>query len=490
MIVGHEELQQQQQQHHLGLALQQVGPMGLGGQRIMSMAGQHLASGGGLSGLPPSHLDSSGIHHHAIGAQPTRSQGLTPMAHFSGMTGQSMVMGLGAGGHLPQVTSGGPGMVMYPAVSVGTSGRMVPSSQVGHGHPVGMVGPWQPPAGWPEHPISPWQHTSMPQAQGPQQQQQQLQHLISPQGQGIYQAYPSSLDHEDCKGGLSSSVGLSQQAMLGHPPCTSRHDYFSPVGLALGQHQQTLPLAFGMGDHSPATSLLNGRQPKHEDGHEGESRAEKAQREQEPKQEQQGSAQSAGELKSNTGGNGGREVNGGGEDSSNRDGVNSPSNLSARMDGPVRGSPRGSSITNAATATAYPAHLAGTGMAIMRTGMATDGDVNGTSAPCSSLSAVPSSSPSSRSKSGSGGGGMEPDGSGSSSAPRREEEPVKSPHPQGTSPTTESSRNGSMGGGRCAQLEDEKARRWGETYGANTVGAGRAVIVGGGGRGGSNERID
>ncbi|CAM9587322.1 unnamed protein product, partial [Laminaria digitata] len=179
MLMGHtahDELQQQQQQH-LGMALQQVGPMGLTAQRLVGVGAPHLLGGGGAPAVGSGHLDTGGMHQHAISAQAARTQGM-PAMPFPGLTGQNMVMSLPGGGHPQQAAAGAPGMMMFPPGGVGNAaGRMVPPNQgVGVGHTMGMVGSWQPPAGWSEQLMGPWQHVVMSQAQGPQPQQQQHHH--------------------------------------------------------------------------------------------------------------------------------------------------------------------------------------------------------------------------------------------------------------------------------------------------------------------------
>lgn len=294
-----QQQKQQQPQQHMNFALQQVGSTSLGSQRLMNVPGQHMMNNTIGTGLGSGHLDGSGAHHHALGT-PTaaRSQAISPVAQFAPMPGQGMVMGVGNGGHSQQANPGAQGMVMFQSGSMGGARRLVAPNQT-TGHAMGMVGPWQAHAPWPEQLVGPWQHPGMSQAPGlpplqQQQQQQQLQQMIS--APGNYQGYHSStLDPSEAQTrGLSPGVTLaSNQSSSGRSAFANRHDFEvssdqsvalgSSLGLGLGlggqlQSAQDEPqvlssASFGIGGQGSPSLPLEMHQPKREDTNSADSRS-------------------------------------------------------------------------------------------------------------------------------------------------------------------------------------------------------------------------
>lgn len=291
--------QQQQPQQHMNFAVQQVGTTSIGSQRLMNVPGQHLVNNTIGTGLGPGHLDGSGAHHHALGT-PTvaRSQAISSMAQFAPMPGQGIVMGVGNGCHSQQANAGAQGMLVFPSGSMAGARRLVAPTQA-NGHAMGMTGPWQAHAPWPEQLVGPWQHPGMSQAPGlpplqQQQQQQQLQQIISTPGN--YQGYHSStLDPSEAQTrGLSPGVTLpSTQSSSGRSTFATRHDFEvstdqsaglgSSLGLGLGlggqlhaaqDEPQVLPSAsFGIGGQGSPSLPLEMHQPKREDTNSADSRS-------------------------------------------------------------------------------------------------------------------------------------------------------------------------------------------------------------------------
>lgn len=397
--------QQQPPQQHMNFSLQQVGTAGLGSQRLMNVPGQHLINNTiSTGGLGSGHLDGSGAHHHALGtATVARSQAISPVAQFAPMSGQSMMMGVGNGGHSQQASAGAPGMVMFPSGGMGGARRLVAPNQA-TGHAMGMVGPWQAHAPWPEQLVGPWQHPGMSQAPGPpplqqQQQQQQLQQIIS--AQGSYQGYHSStLDPSEAQTrGLSPGVTLpSAQSSSGRSTFATRHEFEvssdqstalgSSLGLGLGlggqlqvaqdEPQMLSSASFGIGGQGSPSLPMEMHQPKREDVNAADGRSRMNIRE--------GPAPIAGALDGlgGSGSGGGYKGNGDGTGSTGK--ISPSSSYSPAFPtfmtgfcGPV---PPGSPRTALVGGVSYPTHL---GMGMRGTN---EGATKGPPAPGSSMFAT------------------------------------------------------------------------------------------------------